>query len=165
MSRVSNNISYKGIVNVSLVRNGRTIKTFKQYNKGYSGLFNYIISCLARDIATTNCPKYIRCFHLDSENLPSSEDLVMDSAIGYSVVTPNPNTNSVTYQFAIPSTGLNVAERSFNYVGLYSPSKKDILNEPSALAELSTPIQLEDIEEGTNIIINWTLTFSNKGGE
>lgn len=177
VQNTSSSIEYTGSVTVKLVKDGKTVKSFRRHNTGCFSLFKFLVDCLAFQYSGNNCPKFLKCYH--SSGTPTVANLGDNALIGGGAVsstdaeTEISNSSSidvegkVTYKFIIPSSMIDTSivsgSSTINTLALYSTENVNVNNYPSAYLSLDTKNQIKDTDlgAGVSIIILWDLIFKN----
>lgn len=168
-NKTGENISYKGEVTVKLVKNGKVNKTRRTHNEGSVYLFQYIANCLAGSFQQDKKPWYIRLYSVEGQSGepldPSTATevtttyLPVASTTTYSGADENGEYAYVEHTFIVPGTYL-VQEASANAIAMYSLENINDKSKWSAYAMLSESIG--EVDAGTNAVILWKMTVSNK---
>lgn len=167
------NITYTGKVSVRYEKNGKILKSYQIHNKGTSELFRYLCYCLTNDWAnyTHDCPEYIMLYKLDGDptesNLGEWKYALNSTIFKAKVETIVDSSYKTKFRFIIPTNSL-IIDSGINVIAIYSSNNrdtaKDVAKKPSAYAKLVNS-EGENItlskNIGTNIIIDWEMSFDN----
>jgi hypothetical protein len=185
-----NNISYEGIVSITLNKNKKKIKTLKYKNTGKLPLFRFIVDCLrgSYSIAEPHRPKYIQLFTAGSKGtlvstinvnsiLQNSDNLITPQKIIYqsTPLTTYDNNNdeaSITFKFMIPYSQLKTIE-NINLMALYDqdsftsnskiPSAYFLLTKlDGSNTVLDSLLDDTTVDNSYSIYIQWKLVVKNK---
>ena len=184
----NDSIKYKGTIGVSILKNGKIIKTNKFHNNGRYPLFQFLCECLRGNYKNAEPfrPKYISLFNVSSaeyekykngntsiNNLFNSGNRTTIGAISFKG-TPYLNvsqdgingTATLTYTFSIPF--INLRNTDANAIALYGNENWDTsyINPSAYYINVNSDGKLtkligESLGSNYSVLVDWTMTFEN----
>ena len=151
-------INYTGKVKISVVKNGKTLKTISTHNLGCMGLFNCITNYLLGNFKVSYSPQYLMIHHCEGE--PDEDNL------GTKLLNTNiykASQQQVEYEglsaarlrFLVPSSSF-INEDTGNVLSLLNSNR-----EVCAYVELDDAIDPTSLPVDSNLIIIWELRVGN----
>ena len=184
----NDSIKYKGTIGVSILKNGKVIKTNKFHNNGRYPLFQFLCECLRGNYKNAEPfrPKYISLFNVSSaeyvkyknknttiDKLFNSDNRTTIGAISFKG-TPYLNVSqegingiaTLTYTFSIPF--INLRNTDANAIALYGNENWDTsyINPSAYYINVNrdgdlTKLIGESLDSNYSILVDWTMTFEN----
>ena len=152
-------VSYKGVVTVSVNRGNRKLRSGRGHNEGTNTLFNFIANCMKRQYIESDSPWYIRLFDGSDKEVTMGGSLPVQSTMTGNLTQP-PVGAYVELTFTVPGTSIALdSGQSISTAKLYSLENRNNPSNPSAIATLKDAIS--EVEAGTNVVVVWRMEFKN----
>lgn len=170
-STALNGLEYTGIVTLSRYINGKKIKVTQIKNSGSDLLFSFLYSCLLGDFnhAKNNQPTQIRLLSFNENETETKTKYTSASGLIYMRNAERfydriRSQYAVRFSFLIDKSMYDNS-KGFNCVGLY-PESATGTDAENFLAVASFPKEFnygEFGDDSTVLVLDWELSFSNKG--
>ena len=163
----TSSIAYKGNVTIKILHGKKVVKEKKIHNAGTDLLFNFLIKCLGNNYYEQLAPRFIRCFHCDSEvtDVNIGTQLVIENAMSDPIAFGSinyPENKSIEFTFLIPASQINNSgSQSVNVLALYSLDTYADASIGSPLAYINLGSDEISISSGVNLVIIWQMSVSN----
>ena len=155
-------INYLGKVKITVMKDGKEIKSLKVKNTGCIDLFKFLSNCLLGNLRQLDSPQYVMIYHLASgDPTPSNLGTPLLNTSSYKasqqqVVDENANESSARLRFLIPSNAF-ISNDTGNVISLIN-GDSDIM----AYIKLTDEIDPTSLPVDSNLIIVWELNIANK---
>ena len=149
-------LAYKGEITLTLTHGNKVIRSLKRGNAGKAPLFQYLMYCLTGTFYSNQAPRYLRIFNSEN-NQVTTKEITMTGLPSYEF---DDSSASAVLTFNLSSTVLTQLT-DLKKFRLYSQDNLSItsINNYSAEVVLATA---ETITEGSNLVVAWKMTLSNK---
>ena len=150
-------LTYKGEITLTVTHGNKVIRSLRRKNTGKGPLFQYLMYCLTGTLYPNQAPKYLRVFNSDNNEI-TTQAIPVTGLPSYAF---NDSGASATLTFNLSST-IFTQLTDLKKFRMYSQDNVRDISNYSAEVVLETA---ETLTDGSNLIVAWKMTLSNKVGE
>lgn len=152
-------LAYNGEIALTITHGNKVIRSLRRKNTGRGPLFQYLMYCLTGTLYPNQAPKYLRVF--DSNNVQITSQAIPVTGLPSYEFSNNGASAILTFNLSSTVFTQLTDIKKFRMYSQDNVRLADIENY-SAEVELTNA---ETMTDGSNLIVAWKMTLSNKVGE